>query len=359
MSLFKHHEFWNPKVFEIPLYIYLAGLCLRYRVPPTGLAKANSALDHGEIGIGSKFHTQQQFSQSHFLPTEKLDFSEASLATSEREKILRVNLEKARAFSQQYSYPIIFKPDIGMVGKGILKIGSEQELEIRIGELYGQYLLQQFTALPAEFGVFYMHYQGKSRITGVNQKHFPTVVGNGKDTIATLARQHDRYTQHWDTFLQYVDQTKVLAKGQEKRLSFIGSHTMGCKFTDDSHLVTPQLEHALFKVLDQQEGFNYGRLDVKTKDAESLKRGEFTIIEVNGISSLPTHMFDPKYSLLRCYKILLSHGRYLVKIARENNYKSMHLLPFLEVLKRVRMNQNKLDELHESLKSRGVENVNG
>ncbi len=355
MQIIKHHEFWPPKIFETPLYCYLAYLCLRHRITPTTLAKANSALDHGEIGIGSKFHTQQQFSQERFLPTELLDFGERSWPKEKREASIRSNLQATLSFADRNGYPIIFKPDIGMVGKGILKISSAEELERRIHELYGAYLLQKFTADPMEFGVFYMRYNGESRISGINRKHFPTVIGNGVDDIATLAKQHERYSPHWDTFLQYLEKKEVLPDGIEKRLSFIGSHTMGCKFTDDSHLLTPELAHATFSVLDPQDGFNYGRLDVKTKDEEAFKRGEFTIIEINGISSLPTHMFDPGYSVFRCYQIFLKHGQYLVKIAKENRHKSMHLLPFSQVLKRVRMNQNELDVMHSSLKASGGE----
>ena len=350
MSLFKHHEFWNPRIFELPLYIYLFYLCLRHRIRPTSLAKANSALDHGEIGIGSKFHTQQQFSQELFLPTILLDFGEGALGEMARRERLDANLELITSFVSEHGFPVIFKPDIGMVGKGILKVDSEVELKQRMAELYGDYLLQAFTPLPAEFGVFYTRYKGRSRISGINRKHFPTVVGNGTDSIATLARQHERYTHHWDTFLQYIDQSKILPRGESKRLSFIGSHTMGCKFTDDSHLTSPALEKAIFELLDKQEGFNFGRLDVKTKDELALKNGDFTIIEINGVSSLPTHMFDPGYSLLRCYRIFLAHGRYLVKIAKENSHKTMHLLPLAQVLKRVRINQSKLDKIHDALK---------
>jgi len=346
--MLKHHEFWHPKVFETPVYFYLAWLCLRYRLSPSQLAKANSALDHGEIGIGSKFHTQQQFCQDYFLPTELLDFGAAATNNA---TLQQNNVAAAERFAQQHGWPLIFKPDIGMVGKGILKVDSLDFLEQRIDDLSGKYLMQKFTPAPMEFGVFYMRYKGKSRITGINRKHFPTVTGNGIDTIKTLAQSHERYSAHWDTFLQYIDQSVVLEKGQQKRLSFIGSHTMGCKFTDDSHLITAELEQVIFALLDEQADFNYGRLDVKTQDEVSLGRGDLVVIEVNGISSLPTHMFDPSYGLVKCYKIFFNHVRQLVKIAKENRHKSMHLLPFPQILKRVKMNQSALDTLHETLKS--------
>ena len=68
----KHFEFWHPRVFESPYYLYLVvGAWLR-GLSIKSLAKANYALDHGEIGIGSKFKTQMAFNQARFLPTELL-----------------------------------------------------------------------------------------------------------------------------------------------------------------------------------------------------------------------------------------------------------------------------------------------
>lgn len=343
--MMKHHEFWHPRLFELPFYLYLAGQCLRHRLRPTDLAKANTALNHGEIGIGSKYHTQLQFDQRRFLPTERLH----CVQTSDH---IAINLEKAIAFAEKHGYPLIFKPDIGMVGKGILKLANEQVLRERLGELKGYYLLQQFTDYDCEYGVFYTRLEGESRITGINQKHFPSVVGDGVQTITQLAEAHPRFTEHWGTFLQYIDGSRIPVSGEDVRLSFIGSHTMGCMFTDDSGLCTPELEQAIFDMLDPQPGFNFGRLDVKAPSQAALQRGEFVVIEVNGISSLPAHMFDPSYSLTSCYKIFCEHGRYLVRIAQENKHKTMHLLPFFDVLKRVKMNQSQLDEIHDKLKSK-------
>ena len=82
-----------------------------------------------------------------------------------------------------------------------------------------------------------------------------------------------------------------------------------------------------------------------------MLRGEFVIIEINGVSSLPTHMFDPKYSLFEAYKIFFEHGRYLVNIAKEHRHEVMDLLPLRDIMQRVKNNQNKLDKMHMNLKS--------
>ncbi|MGB2272004.1 MAG: hypothetical protein ACPH15_03195 [Pseudomonadales bacterium] len=338
---FKHHEFWHPRLFEFPFYLYLGFLCLIHRVAIPHLAKANSVLNHGEIGIGSKFHTQQQFDQNLFLPTAVLA---ANLDVNER-------VAAIQSFAAMHGYPVILKPDIGLVGKGIIKVTSEESIRNHVNKIDGEYLIQQFTPFQFECGIFYVRQSGQSKITGINQKHFPTVVGNGKDNLQQLAVSHYRYTHHWTTFLQYFDLEQVPAEGEEVCLSFIGSHTMGCKFTDDTHWLTPALEIAIFKVFETQPKFNFGRLDIKAESREAMLRGEFVIIEINGVSSLPTHMFDPKYSLCEAYKIFFKHGRYLVNIAKEHRHEAMDLLPLRDIMQRVKNNQNKLDKMHMNLKS--------
>ena len=338
---FTHHEFWHPRLFELPFYIYLGLYCLIQRVSIPSLAKANAALNHGEIGIGSKFHTQQQFDQQLFLPTTVLA---ADLPVAEK-------ISAIHSFATLHHYPLILKPDIGLVGKGLIKIIDEQSIERSAHKITGNYLLQKFTPYAFECGIFYTRKLGRPKITGINQKHFPTVMGNGKDNLQQLAQQHYRYTHHWATFLQYFDLTQVPALGEKICLSFIGSHTMGCKFTDDTHWLTAELEAKIFSLFENQPNFNFGRLDIKAESKEAMLRGEFVVIEVNGVSSLPTHMFDPDYSLIEAYKIFFKHGKDLVEIAKEHRHVKMDLLSLGEILKRVKNNQNQLDQLHMDLKS--------
>ena len=307
------------------------------------LAKANYGLDHGEIGLGSKFDSQLSFNQDYFLPSILISES----LTVEEKKI------SIAEFVEQHDYPVILKSNMGCVGKGIAKVSDQSDIDKHTPRLMGDYILQKFTPFSYECGVFYVRQYGQGRITGLNKKHFPSVIGNGQDNVETLAKQHYRYTNHWDSFLQDIDTSEVLPKGEEKRLSFIGSHTLGCKFTDDSHLITPELEKAISHLFESQPGFNFGRVDVKCLDEESFKRGEFVVIEVNGVASLPTHMFDPKYSVWQAYKIFLEHGKLLVQIAREQRHQPMELLSYLEVMKRVSANQAMLNDVHQRLMGKG------
>jgi hypothetical protein len=337
--LIKKYEFWNPRLFELPFYIYLGAQCLVNRVGIKGLAKANYGLDHGEIGLGSKFDSQLAFDQRFFLPSILI---KDKLTVAQKKDLIH-------AFAEQHDYPLILKSNVGSVGKGIVKVASTVDVDKHTPRLLGDYILQKFTSNPYECGVFYIRQNGKAKITGINKKHFPTVVGNGRDDLLTLANNHPRYSKHWNSFLQDIDTSEILKLGLEKRLSFIGSHTLGCKFTDDAHLRTTELEQAIFAVFETQPGFNFGRVDVKAVDQEAFKRGEFVVIEVNGVASLPTHMFDPKYSIWQAYAIFFEHAKYLAKIAAEQRQQSMTLLSYWQVIQRVKENQAMLNVVHQAL----------
>ena len=216
------------------------------------------------------------------------------------------------------------------------------------------YLLQGYVELPNEYGVFYARVNGRSHVSGINQKHFPTITGNGLHSIGQLARAHYRYTAHWDLFLHDLDETRAPAAGESVRLSFVGSHTMGCRFSNDTHLVTPALEAAAFEVCDAQPGYNFGRLDVRSADESALQAGAFQVIEANGVASLPTHMFDPKGTLLGAYRIFFEHAGLLVRAAHEQRNQPMDLAPWREIGARVSSNQQLLNETHQGVLKRQI-----
>ncbi len=335
----KHHEFWHPRLFEIPYYLTLAGGCLVKGMGISTLARANYALDHGEIGIGSKFDSQMQFDQSHFPMTF---FLQGNLNDADKQ-------DQLESFAKQTGYPFILKPDAGHVGKGVLKVCKREEISQRLPQMFGNYLVQSFCPHTFECGIFYVRRNDRPRITGINAKHFPSIVGNGQDTIETLARQHPRHSHHWASFLQYLDLDRVPDKDETVCLSFIGSHTLGCKFTDDSDLLTDRLKQSVFDLFASQPGFNFGRIDVKSESVGALQSGEFTVIEVNGVASLPTHMFDPRYSAAQAYRIFLRHAWLLVQCADEHRYQPMQLLSLPQLVGRVREGKKILERSHLAL----------
>ena len=93
-------------MFELPFYLYLGWQCLKRGLSIKTLAKANYALDHGEIGLSSKFDSQMAFNQDYFMPTELIEDS------------LNVDEKKARIrkFIDTHNFPVVLKSNLGSVG---------------------------------------------------------------------------------------------------------------------------------------------------------------------------------------------------------------------------------------------------
>ena len=103
------------------------------------------------------------------------------------------------------------------------------------------------------------------------------------------------------------------------------------------------------RIADQIPEFYFGRLDIRFRDWESLKKGEdFVLIEVNGAGSEPTHMYDPRHSIFFAWKEIVRHWYIMNKISRMNNRRGVPYLSFSagrEVFKKDREISAKLDRM--------------
>ncbi len=112
-----------------------------------------------------------------------------------------------------------------------------------------------------------------------------------------------------------------------------GNHARGAKFLDDSHLIDKQLTNVIDNACKRVKDFYYGRLDIRYNDWQELKQGKnFCIIEVNGAGSEPTHMYDPKHSLIFARKEIIRHWILLWRISRMNHKRGHKYLSFKEGL---------------------------
>jgi hypothetical protein len=125
------------------------------------------------------------------------------------------------------------------------------------------------------------------------------------------------------------DLSLVLEKGKVMIVSPYGNHARGSLFLDDSHLIDPSLTEQLDKIADKIPEFYFGRLDIRFKDWEALKKGEdFILIEVNGAGAEPTHMYDPKHSIFFAWKEITRHLGIMNKISRMNHKRGIPYLSF-------------------------------
>jgi hypothetical protein len=69
-------------------------------------------------------------------------------------------------------------------------------------------------------------------------------------------------------------------------------------------------------------------MDVRYNTWEELKQGRnFSIIELNGAGSEPTHIYDPKHTVFYAWKEIIKHWNILYKISKGNYHpkKSPHM----------------------------------
>ena len=233
--------------------------------------------------------------------------------------------------SGNFSYPLIAKPDIGGKGRGVKKIYSEQELVEYIKRFPFEMLVQEFVPYDEEIGVFYYRYpdQSEGNISGIVGKHFLAVKGDGKSTIEVLLRKEKRFILQLPSLTELLgDQLhKVLAKGEEKLLVPYGNHARGALFVDNTHWIDEKFVESINAICKQIPGFYFGRLDIRYRSLEKLKEGkEFSLIEVNGAGSEPTHMYDPRNSIFKAWKEIIRHWIILWRISEGNHQRGVKYL---------------------------------
>ncbi|HVZ57091.1 MAG TPA: hypothetical protein VG870_10570, partial [Chitinophagaceae bacterium] len=241
-------------------------------------------------------------------------------------------------------------PDIGMRGLAVKKLDCEADL-VRLLPLYTvDYLIQEFVPYEKEVGIFYYRVPGQERgvISGIVGKELLTVTGDGQQTVRELLRQDARYLLHLGTLhKQYgEDLERVPARGERKVLVPYGNHARGAKFLDYSHLADEDLARRMDAICRQVPEFYYGRLDIRYERWDDLKKGErFSIIELNGAGSEPTHIYDPRHSLLFAWKEIIRHWRILWQISRLNRRRGFPYMSFSAGRTMFRQNRDYLKKL--------------
>ncbi|MBG6109984.1 hypothetical protein H4V97_001543 [Flavobacterium sp. CG_23.5] len=221
-------------------------------------------------------------------------------------------------------YPLIAKPDIGLRGSGVKKINTIQDLELYAHKANFDYVIQDLIPYENEIGIFYVRYpdEKSGRITGIVSKEFLIITGDGNSTIEELIKENPRYELQLEVLKKEYGKKLLDILPKDKKLNLVpyGNHARGAKFIDGSHWITPKLTKIINEMCLQIPGFYFGRLDVMYATLEDLEQGKnFSIVELNGAASEPTHIYDPKHSLLFAWKELARHITYMFEISVHNH----------------------------------------
>ncbi|MET7256046.1 NRDE family protein [Dyadobacter fermentans] len=225
--------------------------------------------------------------------------------------------------SAPFKFPLIAKPDVGERGVQVQLLKNDSNLEDYRRRSRVDFLLQPYIDYPNEVGIFYHRMPGElsGHISGIVGKELLSVTGDGIADILTLIMQDDRAILQLPALHTSLgEQLKsVPAAGEKVRLVPYGNHSRGSKFTDLSHRTTPLLTQVIDQICAGIPGFHFGRLDIRFKSWEDLEAGQhFSIIELNGAASEPTHIYDPKHTLFFAWKEIYRHWKILLEISMAN-----------------------------------------
>lgn len=240
------------------------------------------------------------------------------------------------------SFPFIAKPDIGLRGSAVKKIHNLSELEDYHNKASFDYLIQDLIPFANEVGIFYVRFpnQPKGKITGIVGKEFLEVTGDGISTITELLKSNPRFELQLKPLQkEYGSQlNQVLGNDQKRNLLPYGNHARGAKFIDVSHLISEKLTIVIDQMCQQIPDFYFGRMDLMYESWEDLVNGNnFSIVELNGAGSEPTHIYDPKHSLFFAWYELTRHITYMYQISVQNHHNGFPYLTFREGVEQYRL----------------------
>ena len=327
-----HWEFWPLWFFYPPVVVYILYLGVKYQ-SFTLFTAANPGIDLGGLVGESKLDILNGLN-------DKGDFvARFSAIEPSPDELLRVDAMTHFMQQQKLTYPIILKPDVGERGKGVTKVNTVEEARNYLREEKKRVIVQEY-APGYEFGVFYYRYPNEEtgHIYSITDKQFPTVTGNGRHTLrrliiddqraVTMAKHYFRANHHR---LHDVPEAGVTLK-----LVDIGTHSRGAVFLNGEALQTAELEATMDRISKQFEGFYFGRFDIRTPSLDAFQQGKgFKIVELNGVTSEATHIYDPSNSVWYAYRTLMRQWDIAFEIGDQNRRKGHRAAGLIEVIRRV------------------------
>jgi hypothetical protein len=297
-------EFWPGWLFYTPVVLYWLGLGIRYRNMCLATA-ANPKIEGGGLCGESKIAILDQVGPAQ----RRWIASYASLTTGENDA------SRARTIMVDLGldFPVVIKPDIGCHGAGVRLINDPFTLERVLGEFprHTNLLVQEYIPFEGEAGAFYVRLPGeKPRITSLTLKYAPSIVGDGRSTVRQLILADPRAGKiaHLFTARLHDRLDEIIPAGRQLPLVFTGNHCKGSVFKDGHDEITTSLTAQLDEICRSMPLFHFGRIDLRYESLASLRRGQdFRIIEINGVGSEATHVWDPSTTLAAAYRAQFEH----------------------------------------------------
>lgn len=310
-------EFWPPWLFYPPVLFRILRLMIKHR-SLTVFTAANPGMDSGGFVGESKAEALSLLPEDSLVAARWLLIDpEAAGGQDELRDFVSSELDR-----RKMAPPLVLKPDVGERGHGVHIVRTKQELFDAIHLYPAAFIIQEYVE-GEEFGLFYVRHPAETSGTliSITHKVLLSVTGNGRDTLERLILSHPRAICMAPTFLRrHVARLDyVPEQGKRVPLVTVGTHSRGALFKDGAHLMTPELEQAVDAFARLMPGFHFGRFDVRVPSRAHLLVGKgIRILEINGVSSEATHIYDPENRLAEARRTLAEQWRMSFEIGRAN-----------------------------------------
>lgn len=323
-------EFWPMWAVYPPVVVYGLWLALKHR-GLTVFTAANPGIGAGGGLVGE--------SKSEIL---------AALASAGDKVAAWVRVEGGevgtrwrvvQAFVAEHGWPVVLKPDVGERGTGVVIARDEAQARAALAGEPGVLIAQRYVP-GVEYGVFYVRRPGAERgeIFAVTDKRMITLMGDGRRTLEELILVDERAVCMGRFFLgKFAARLdEVPGDGERVVLTELGTHCRGALFLDGAELVTPALVTEIERVSRTFEGFYFGRYDVRSESEQAFRRGEFSVIELNGLTSEATSIYDPKHSVWFGWRMLCRQWALAFEIGAENLARGAKVLSVVDIWRLLR-----------------------
>jgi hypothetical protein len=346
LARFSTWEFWPAWAVYAPLVPYLAWLGLRHG-GLTVCTACNPSIPLGGIVGESKSEILSLLPRQWVAPFGVIEPG----AAAQREAAL------ARFIGEQRrGWPVVLKPDRGERGEGVRIVRGAGEAAEYLAARRDRVIAQAYHPGPFEAGVFYVRHPSAERgfLFSITDKRFPSVVGDGRATLAELVDAHPRFRRQRTAHLAALGRraAEVPALGERVALTRIGNHCRGTMFLDGRALITPALEAAFERIVSASRGVNFGRFDVRYADPHEFAAGRgFWIIEFNGLLSESTNMYDPAFGYWRAQRVLRQQWRLAFEVGRGNIEHGAGAASLMRVLREIGRERRRRAELRRETRS--------
>ncbi len=204
---------------------------------------------------------------------------------------------------QALVFPVIAKPDSGLMGFMFRKIDSMDHLRQYHDVMEVDYIVQEFIDYPLEISVFYYRFpdQAKGMITGFLRKEFLEVIGDGKCTLLELILHYPRVQFRLEEMKgkHASHLNDIIPAGERYCLSYALNLSRGGKLISLANEKDERLL-GVFDSISHHAKLYYGRYDIRCQSIEELKEGKnYSILEFNGCGAEPHHVYGDGNTLLK------------------------------------------------------------